>query len=29
MAGIQCPKRLYLETYHRELAEESADEEAL
>ncbi len=29
MAGIQCPKRLYLETYHRELAEESADKEAL
>lgn len=29
MAGIQCSKRLYLETYHRELAEESADKEAL
>ncbi len=27
MAGIQCPKRLYLETYHRELAEESPDKE--
>ena len=27
MAGIQCPKRLYLETYYRELAEESADKE--
>ena len=29
MAGIQCSKRLYLETYHRELVEESADKEAL
>ncbi|MFQ5757504.1 MAG: DUF2779 domain-containing protein, partial [Acidiferrobacterales bacterium] len=27
MAGIQCPKRLYLETYHRELAEGSADKQ--
>jgi len=29
MAGIQCPKRLYLETHHPELAEKSADKEAL
>ncbi len=29
MAGIQCPKRLYLETYHPELTEKSADKEAL
>ncbi len=27
MAGIQCPKQLYLKTYHPELAEESADKQ--
>ncbi len=28
LSSLQCPKRLYLETYHRELQEQSADREA-
>jgi hypothetical protein len=29
MAGIQCPKQLYLKTYHPELAEEPANLRAI
>ncbi len=29
LAGIQCPKQLYLKTYHPEVAEESASLQAI